>query len=95
MWKDGPFSRRHCIGVVVYKQYHQTLTGKRFNEVVTQYFPRIFAPCGGDAQGRMFLPDGDHRENSRIAQNTWEALGCIMFLIPARAPDLNPIDESG
>ena len=49
--------------------------------------------CGEDPNGKLWLQDGDPRQNSKAARTEWEKLGCEMFSIPARSPDLNPIEN--
>ena len=39
------------------------------------------------------MQDGDPRQNAKVARLAWEKLGCKMFGIPARSPDLNPIEN--
>ena len=39
------------------------------------------------------MQDGDPRQNSKVAKKAWEKLGCEMFAIPPRSPDLNPIEN--
>ena len=80
-------------GVVLCKQYPWTVTGERFASFVTGCFPSTFVKCGAEVQGSLFLQDGDPRQTSKAAKNAWEALGCSMFAIPARSPDLNPIEN--
>jgi len=43
--------------------------------------------------GAKWLQDGDPRQNAKTAQKAWKKLGCTMFGIPARSPDLNPIEN--
>jgi len=43
--------------------------------------------------GAKWLQDGDPRQNSKAAQKSWKELGCTMFSITARSPDLNPIEN--
>lgn len=53
-----------------------------------------FARCGkADIEESKWLQDGDPRQNSKVARQAWEKLGCEMFGIPARSPDLNPIEN--
>ena len=83
----------HTHGVVLCKQYPWVLTGERFAKFVKQCFPPAFHKCGTEARGSRFLQDGDPRQISKVAQAAWEKLGCEMFSIPARSPDINPIEN--
>lgn len=58
------------------------------------FYPVTFANCGEEQiNGALWLQDGDPRQNSKVARQSWERLGCKMFGIPARSPDLNPIEN--
>ena len=83
----------HGHGVVLCKQYPWTVTGERFAAFVSNCFPATFEKCGLQPQGQLFLQDGDPRQTSKAARRAWESLGCEMFSIPARSPDLNPIEN--
>ena len=48
---------------------------------------------GNNTKGRLFLQDGDPSQNSRMAQDAMDAIPCRLFKIPARSPDLNPIEN--
>ena len=79
-------------GVVLCKQYYDTLTGETFAEFIRQYFPRTFERCGNPRR-KLFLQDGDPRQVSHRAETAMHEVGCSMFAIPARSPDLNPIEN--
>ena len=40
-----------------------------------------------------FLQDGDPSQNSSKAQTALQDVGALLFRIPARSPDLNPIEN--
>lgn len=81
-------------GVVMCKQVPWTVTGERFATFIKNVFPQTFEKCGHSSpDGKYFLQDGDPRQTSVAAQNAWKSLGCKMFSIPARSPDLNPIEN--
>lgn len=81
-------------GVVMCKQYPWTVTGERFAKFIENVFPQTFDTCGHSSPvGQYFLQDGDPRQTSVAAQKAWQSLGCDMFSIPARSPDLNPIEN--
>lgn len=83
----------HDKGVVFCKHYPWTLTGAKFAELIKHCFPLVFEKCGTTPAGRLFLQDGDPRQTSKAAQKAWVELGCEMFAIPPRSPDLNPIEN--
>ena len=44
--------------------------------------------------GKLFLQNEDPSQNSALAREAMEAVGCRLFKIPARSPDLNPIENA-
>lgn len=83
----------HGKGVVLCKQYTYTVNGERFAQFATTSFPLAFQKCGVPVEGSKFLQDGDPRQNSKVAKDAFKNMGCEMFAIPARSPDLNPIEN--
>ena len=79
-------------GIVMCKQYHEKLTGERFAKFIKENFLKTFNRTLNPS-GRLFLQDGDPRQVSRAAKNAMQEVGCQMFAIPARSPDLNPIEN--
>ncbi len=79
-------------GVVGCHQYHGQIDGEKFSQMVKDYFPELFRKSA-NARTPLFLQDGDPSQNSRIARDAWEGLNYSMFAIPARSPDLNPIEN--
>ena len=43
--------------------------------------------------GKLFLQDGDPSQNSKAAKAAMDSIGCRLFTIPPRSPDLNPIEN--
>ena len=41
----------------------------------------------------MWLQDGDPSQNSSVARAAWSSMGAELFRIPARSPDVNPIED--
>ena len=83
----------HGRGVVLCKQYPWTVTGERFAGFIRNVFPSVFEKCDVQPSEGLWLQDGDPRQNSKKAKEAWEELGCSVFNIPARSPDLNPIEN--
>ena len=71
---------------------YDKLNGEMFADFVRENFPSMFEnsanPCG-----KLFLQDGDPSQNSKPALEVMERVGCRLFKIPARSPDLNPIEN--
>ena len=82
----------HTKGVISCEQYTDVLTGELFADFVNGNFVDLFRSCKNPDSG-MFLQDGDPRQNSKAAQTALQHLGMQCFSIPARSPDLNPIEN--
>ena len=75
------------------EQHQERLTGKCFAEFVRKHFPRTFAKSA-NPRGKLFLQDGDHRQNSAAAKRALNDVDAKLLSIPPRSPDivsLNPI----
>lgn len=79
-------------GVVLCEQYLEQLNGENFSKFVRQHFPAAFKKSS-NPKGMLFLQDGDPTQNSRKAKKAFDDVGCRMFSIPARSPDINPIEN--
>ena len=44
-------------------------------------------------KGKLFLQDGDPSKNSSVDRQAMDSIGCRLFSIPARSPNLNPIEN--
>ena len=80
-------------GTVLCKRYEWRLNGENFASFVSRQFPRAFQNCGVDMSGAYFLMDGCPSQNSSAAKEEYDRLGCKIFSIPARSPDLNMIEN--
>ena len=83
-----------CLGkgVVSCIQYTDKLTGDMFAKFIHDNFPNIFAKCNNPAS-KVFLQDGDPRQNSVAAKKALTKCGYECQSIPARSPDVNPIEN--
>lgn len=78
-------------GVVVCEPY-QELNGDYFADFIRRKFVAMFARA--DKEGsRLFVQDGDPSQNSRAARDAMREVQAELFPIPARSPDLNPIEN--
>ena len=73
--------------------YFGTFTGESFAEHVRQYFPVIFENSSNHC-GKLFLRDGDPRQVSMAAHCAIDDVGCRMFAIPPRSPDISPVENT-
>jgi len=79
-------------GVVLCEQYFGRINGEKFCRLVDRCFPQAFH-LSINPYDKLFLQDGDPSQNSALAMETFEDLGANVFSIPARSPDLNPIEN--
>ena len=80
-------------GVIGCHQYVGPIDAEKFTQFIKDHFPELFENSA-NPRGKLFLQDGDPSQNSKLARETWERLGCRMFTIPPRSPDLNPIENT-
>lgn len=79
-------------GVCMCEEYTDRLTGESFAQFIRTYFPQCFQEST-NPKGKLFLQDGDPRQNSCMAMNALAEIGGHKFAIPPRSPDLNPIEN--
>lgn len=79
-------------GVVMCVQYHGRINGEKFAEIIRDEFPAAFKKSANPS-GKIFLQDGDPSQNSAKSEKAWYQIGAKKFSIPARSPDLNPIEN--
>ena len=83
----GVCYEKGCVLCVPYED----LTGPRFAALLRKHLPGAFRKAG--KRGRVVLQDNCPVQNSLPARNAFAALGATRQLIPARSPDLNPIEN--
>ena len=79
-------------GVVLCEQMTEQMNGSSFANFVQQHFPNAFKKSI-NPKGKIFLQDGDPSQNSAEAMKAICKIGATKFSIPARSPDLNPIEN--
>lgn len=79
-------------GVILCEQYHGKINGDMFSKFIEEHFPRTFE-SSANPRGKLFLQDGDPSQNSKKAKQSMDKIGVKKFNIPARSPDLNPIEN--
>lgn len=79
-------------GAIACDQYLERLNGPMFVKYVQSRFPQIFA-VSANPRAKRFLQDGDPSQNCALSQKAFKEVGAILFKIPARSPDLNPIEN--
>ena len=76
-------------GIVLCFEYPHKVNGKMFAQLVKKHFPKF----RGDPCDHLFVQDGDPVQNSAAARSAFESQGLSIHHIPARSPDLNPIEN--
>ena len=79
-------------GVICCDKYTQRLNGEFFASYIRNRFPSHFQ-ASANPRAMRFLQDGDPSQNSTKAQRALQDVGALLFRIPARSPDLNPIEN--
>lgn len=79
-------------GVISCDQYLERLNGPMFAKFVKARFPEIFK-ISANPRTTRFLQDGDPSQNCAVARKAFGEIGALRFKIPARSPDLNPIEN--
>ena len=78
--------------MILAEQYEGHLNGQTFAQFVREQFPTLFERSA-NPKGRLFLQDGDSSQNSRKARDAIDEVNARQFKIPARSPDINPIEN--
>ena len=80
-------------GVTMCANYDVTLNGPSFAKFISRKFNACFRKSNNGQKERIFLQDGDPSQNSRLARDAMDKVKASQFSIPARSPDLNPIEN--
>ena len=79
-------------GVIAAEQYHGRINAEKFSSFVQEHFASMFKKSA-NPRGKLFPQDGHPSQNSVKARSAWDEVGARKFTIPARSPDLNPIEN--
>ena len=63
-----------------------------FADFIHKHFKEVFEKSN-NPKDKLFLQDGDPLQNSRKANNAIYKVGAKKLSIPARSPDMNPIEN--
>ena len=63
-----------------------------FKNFARSKFPEAFEKSCNPKK-KLFVQDGDQSQNSKKAHIAFDEISCTVFLIPARSPDINPIEN--
>ena len=70
-------------GVVLCEQYQDRFTGDYFANFIKEHFNEAFS-TSPNPEGKLFLQDGDPRQNSAPARKEMSEIGARLFAIPPR-----------
>ena len=73
-------------------QFFERSNREKFASYVCDHFPEMFSESANPVAKR-FLQDGDPVQNSAAAKRAFQETEALVFSIPARSPDLNPIEN--
>ena len=84
----------HGAGVVLCEQYYGPITGEKMAGIVRKAFENAFSKVAlPNLAVRRILQDNCRRQNSAAALLAMWEHDTLVFNIPARSPDLNPIEN--
>ena len=79
-------------GVIAGEQYNVRINAETFSSFAHEHFASMFWKSA-NPRGKLFLQDGDPSQNSVKVRFAWDEVATWKFTIPARSPDLNPIQN--
>lgn len=83
----------HGKGVIL-KEPYEKMNGNFFHNFIKTHFNLCFGKAGPKACGkRVFVMDNDPSQTSKRAISALDEIECDFHQIPARSPDLNPIEN--
>ena len=84
----------HRKGVICVEPFVK-MDGPYFARFICHHFPILFdiARRNGNENLKLFVMDNDPSQTSAIARKALNNIGAKMQIIPARLPDLNPIEN--
>ena len=76
---------------VVCCELYEKMDGKYFESFIRRNFECIYEKS--NKTSRIFVQDGDPSQNSKLAKAAMKSCNFLLQQIPARSPDLNPIEN--
>ena len=83
---------RHNAAVVLCERLTGRMIRKYYASIVQRCFHRALKKTMSPNAKRIFV-DGDHSQNSKLIMAVIQQINGKFFQIPARSPDLNPIEN--
>ena len=85
----------HGKGVICAEPYEK-MDGPYFSRFIRRHFTNLFDITRNDNDNnkpKLFVMDNDPSQTSAVARKALDSIGAQMQVIPARSPDLNPIEN--
>jgi len=79
-------------GVVLCERYSGSITAEKMEAIVHKSFKSALRKSISP-RGKRILMDGCPRQNSLRARKAYDSVDALIMKIPARSPDLNPIEN--
>ena len=81
-------------GVIMAEQWDNDVhfVGSNYLTFVEEHFPRVLGQST-NPRNKLVLQDGCPVQKSKQAHLAYDKVGCKIFSIPARSPDINPIEN--
>ena len=80
------------VGIFHCEHFKEHVNGKNCAKFIRNSFPDMIKRSA-NPRAKRFLQDGDPSQNSAAACSAMVDVGIELFKIPARSPDLNPIEN--
>lgn len=77
---------------VIYCEQYDKLDGEYYEHFIHRNFQKMFRKSG-KKNSKLFLQDNCPIQNCSLARKALNTIGAILFAIPARSADLNPIEN--
>ena len=68
------------------KQYMKKNSQEKCLPILPRFSFKLYLKKGENTKGKLFLQDGDPRQNSKKARNALDKVGFRLFEIPAQSP---------
>ena len=82
----------HSKGVIKCHQYFGPINSETCKSFIGEQFSNMFKNST-NPKGKLLLQDGDPSQNSKIACEAMDSVGCMLFKIPLCSPDLNTTEN--
>ena len=82
----------HNKSVTKCHQYFGPINSGTFKLFIDEHFSNM-VKNSANPERKLFIQDSDPYQNSKIACEAMDSVGCRLFKIPPRSPDVIPIEN--